>query len=152
MITFQNIKDEDRLFIEKVYRSTREKELLFAYLPEEQKGRFIAMQLTSQLADYNLNFKGASYQMIIYKGTPAGRLYLWESKDEIRVLDISLLPEFQNRGIGSTILNDIIKTATLKNKIISLHVAIGNPAKNLYTRLGFKKIRSSFTHEYMELK
>jgi len=60
------------------------------------------------------------------------------------------LHEFQRKGIGRTILTDIIKSAILKNKIVTLHVAIGNPAKKLYERLGFKKISNNDTHEYME--
>ena len=152
MITFKNIEDKDQLFIEKVYRSTRDKELLYSYLTEEQKNNFILMQLTAQLADYKRNYKGVTYQIIIYNNEPVGRLYLWETKHEIRILDISLLPEFQGNGIGGTILTGIIKTAKLKHKIVALHVALDNPAKNLYKRLGFKKISNNFTHEYMEFK
>ena len=40
MITFKTIEDKDQSFIEKVYRGTREKELLFTYLTEAQKTNF----------------------------------------------------------------------------------------------------------------
>ena len=152
MITFKTIEDQDHPFILKVYRSTREKELLFTYLTEEQKNSFIWMQLTAQLTDYKKNYKGATYQIIVYNRKPAGRLYLWETINEIRILDISLLPEFQGKGIGTEILTNIIKSAKVKNKKVSLHVTHDNPAKNLYKRLGFKKIITSMTHDYMEFK
>ena len=150
MVTFKNIEDKDYLFIEKVYYSTREKELNLTNWPEEQKRRFAIMQLIAQLAEYKNKFKGATCQIIIYKKKPAGRLYLWESNKEVRILDISLLPEFQSKGIGRFILTAIIKSARQKSKIVTLHVAHDNPAKKLYERVGFRKISDNKTHEYME--
>ena len=152
MITFKTIEDKDQLFIEKVYRSTREKELLFTYFTEAQKTNFILMQLTAQLADYKMNYKEATYQIIVYNKKSVGRLYLWETKNDIRVLDIELLPEYQGRGIGTEILSNIIKSARLKTKIVSLHVSQNNPAKNLYLRLGFKKISGDMINDYLEIK
>ena len=152
MLTFKTIEDKDQPFIEKVYRSTREKELLFTYLTEAQKTNFILMQLTAQLADYKMNYKEATYQIIVYNKKSVGRLYLWETKNDIRVLDIALLPEYQGRGIGTEILSNIIKSARLKTKIVSLHVSQNNPAKNLYLRLGFKKISGDMINDYLEIK
>ena len=152
MIKFRNVDDKDQLFIEKVYRSTREKELSLTNWPEDQKQRFVIMQFMAQLTDYKINFKDATHQVILYQKKPAGRLYLWESDQEIRVIDITLLPEFQNKGIGRKILTDIIETAKQKNKKVTLHVVHGNPAKKLYERLGFKKVNNNNTHDYMECK
>ena len=152
MIIFRHIEDNDSPFIEKVYRSTRENELLFTNWTEEQKKTFVLMQLNAQLADYKRNYKGATYELVFFNKQPVGCLYLWETNYEIRVLDISLLPEFRGNGIGSSILKEIIVSARLKNKFISLHVEHNNPAKKLYERLGFKGKSSSDTHEYMEYK
>ena len=152
MITFKTIEDKDQSFIEKVYRGTREKELLFTYLTEAQKTNFILMQLKAQLADYKMNYEGATYQIIVYNKKSVGRLYLWETENNIRVLDISLLPEYQGRGIGTEILSNIIMSAKLKNKLVSLHVAKNNPAKNLYLRLGFKKNSEDLMNYYMEIE
>lgn len=151
MITYKTIEDNDAHFIESVFRSTWEKKLSLTYLTEAQKNNFCLMQMNAQLVDYKLNYKDATYQIIIYNKKQAGRLYLWETVKDIRVLDITLLPEFQGRGIGTEILKDLITSAKLKNKVVSLHVARDNPAKNLYKRLGFKKISATITHDYMEL-
>lgn len=152
MITYKHIEDKDRPFIEKVYRSTREEELLFTYWTEEQKNTFVLMQLNAQVADYKNNYKEATYELILYHKKPVGYLYLWETRNEIRILDISLLPEFRENGIGTFILKEIIASAGLKKKFISLHVAHNNPAKNLYKRLGFKVMSNCITHIYMEYK
>ncbi len=52
MISFRQIKDSDILFVEKVYRSTREKGLSLTNWPEEQKNAFIIMQSMAQEAEY----------------------------------------------------------------------------------------------------
>ena len=152
MITFKNVEDKDQQFIEMVYRSTREKELSLTNWPEDQKHRFIIMQSIAQLAEYKKNYKDAVYKIIRYKNKSAGRLYLWESNREIRIIDISLLPEFQGKGIGGKVLSDIIKSAKQQNKIVSLTVFHDNPVKKLYERLGFKKISHNNNREYMECK
>jgi GNAT superfamily N-acetyltransferase len=150
MITLKTVEAKDQLFIEKLYRSTRENELNFTNWTEEEKNIFCLSQMFAQLAEYKNKYKDATYQVIIYKKKPVGRLYLNESDKETRVLDISILPAFRGRGIGRSILTDIIKKARQKNKITTLNVAIGNPAKKLYESIGFKKISASNTHEYME--
>jgi ribosomal protein S18 acetylase RimI-like enzyme len=152
MITFKTIEDKDQSFIEQVYRSTREKELNSTNWPEEQKKRFVIMQSMAQELEYKNKFSNANYQLILYKQKSAGRLYLWESDKEVRIIDITLLPEFQGKGIGKNILTDIIKNAHQKNKFVSLHVAPANPAKKLYEKLGFKTMRAESTREYMECK
>jgi len=150
MITFKKIQEQDQEFITKVYRSTREKELDLTNWPEDQKHRFTIMQMIAQLTDYEKNYKGATYEMVLYKKKPAGRLYLWETNNEIRIMDLSLLPEFQGKGIGRDILAGIVQSAKQKKKIASLHVIHGHPSKRMYERVGFKKVSETATHEYME--
>ena len=149
MITFKNVEDKDQHFIEKVFRSTREEELNLMNWSEDQKQSFSIMQSIAQLHDYKKNYKGAEHKIILYKKKPVGRIYLWESNAEIRIIDISLLTEFRNRGIGRTVITDIIKLAILKNKNVTLAVGYRNPAKRLYEKLGFKKKSTTDTHEQM---
>ena len=152
MVTFRNVEDKDQQFIEIVYRSTREKELSLTNWTEDEKHRFIIMQSIAQLAEYKKNYKDAVYKIICYKNKPAGRLYLWESNHEIRVIDISLLPKFRSKGIGGKILRDIIQVARQQNKIVSLNVVRNNPAKKLYERVGFTTISTNNDRDYMECK
>ena len=77
MIQLRPVEEKDNLFIETVYRSTREDELSLTNWPEQQKKAFIIMQSMAQLAEYKKNYPGAAFQIIIYKKQPAGRLYTW---------------------------------------------------------------------------
>ena len=150
MIQLRMAEKKDGTFIETVYRSTREAELSLTNWPEQQKKAFIIMQLMAQLAEYKKNYPGAVYQIVLYKKKAAGRFYTWENDNEIRLIDITLLPQFRGKGIGTQLLQELIKKSIAVKKKISLHVEPGNPALQLYRRSGFKHIKNNGRHYYME--
>ena len=150
MVRLRLVEEKDDSFIEAVYRSTREDELKLTNWTELQKKAFIIMQLMAQLADYKKHFPGAAYQLIIFKKQPAGRFYTWENNSEIRVLDITLLPLFRGKGIGTYLLKELIKRSNSVKKKISLHVEQANPALQLYQRVGFIHINNYGRYYYME--
>lgn len=150
MVKLRSVDEKDGSFIEMVYRSTREAELNLTDWPEQQKKTFIMMQSMAQLAEYKEKFPGAAFQVIVYKKKYAGRFYTWENENEIRLIDISLLPQFRGKGIGNYLLMELIKRSKKTQKKISLHVEAANPALQLYLRLGFVHIKNNGRHYYME--
>jgi ribosomal protein S18 acetylase RimI-like enzyme len=150
MIELRPVEEKDDSFIEKVYRSTREEELNFTNWDEYQKQAFVKMQSVAQVAEYKTKYPGAAFQVIIYKKKDAGRFYTWENENEIRLIDITLLPQFRKKGIGSFLLEGLIKRSEKVQKKISLHVDPVNPALKLYLRSGFIHLRNNGRHYYME--
>ena len=150
MIQLRPVEAKDAAFIEAVYRSTREAELNLTNWSEYQKSAFISMQSTAQLTDYKTKFPGARFQVIIYNKKDAGRFYTGENETEIRLLDITLLPQFRGKGIGKHLLQRLIQRSNKVQKKISLHVMASNPALKLYLRLGFVHIKNDGFHYYME--
>jgi ribosomal protein S18 acetylase RimI-like enzyme len=85
-------------------------------------------------------------KIIVVDGTDAG---FWRVSDwgtEIHLVSIRLLPEFQNRGIGTTLICDLLEHA---EKSVTLQVLKVNPAKSLYERLGFEVFDENETHHKM---
>ena len=150
MVSFRKIKASDLLFIEKVFRSTREKELESTNWSEQQKHAFVVMQSMAQEADYKKNFPDALFEIILFNKKPAGRVYTNETGNEIQLIDISLLPEYRGKGIGTVILSGLIKRSEDKQIPVTLHVLPDNPALNLYQRMGFKHIGDSGLHWLLE--
>jgi ribosomal protein S18 acetylase RimI-like enzyme len=150
MITLRPVEEKDDSFIETVYRSTREEELNFTNWDEYQKQVFIKMQSMAQLAEYKTKYPGAAFRVIIFKKKDAGRFYTWENENEIRLIDITILPQFRGKGIGTFLLEELIKKSDTVQKKISLHVDPANPALQLYRRLGFIHIKNNGRHYYME--
>ena len=128
--------DEEFLF--SVFASTRAQELDLVDWNAAQKQAFLRMQFHAQDRFYKENYPGVEYQIILRDDQPIGRLYVHRRTDEIRVIDISLLPEFQKRGIGSFLLNQILDEGNRKNLPVTIHVERFNPALHLYERLGFR--------------
>jgi len=58
-------------------------------------------------------------------------------------LAFAVLPEFRNQGIGTQIMNQLLKEISKLYPQVSLAVREGNPAIALYKRLGFQKIEGS---------
>ena len=150
MIQLRPVEEKDNLFIQKVYRTTREDELNLTNWPEQQKKAFIMMQSMAQLAEYKKNYPGVAFQIIIYKKQPAGRFYTWENDNEIRLIDITLSPLFRGKGIGTYLLQELIKRSNKVQKKVSLHVDPVNRALQLYRRLGFIHTKNNGRHYYME--
>jgi GNAT superfamily N-acetyltransferase len=74
---------------------------------EEQKQAFLQQQHQAQHFHYRQHYEGAEWLIIESGGRPVGRLYRAEWPREIRIMDVSLLPEARGGGIGTHILQDI---------------------------------------------
>ena len=149
-ISLRTIVPGDQEFLFTVYSSTREEELARVDWNAAQKESFLRMQFEAQSKSYAENYPGAEFQMILLDGEPVGRLYVDRRADEIRIVDIALLPEARGRGIGSALLNQILDQARAAGLPISIHVERMNPALHLYQRLGFRLLEDKGVYLLME--
>lgn len=142
-ISLRDIQENDLSVLCEIYGSTRTEELeRGTNWNEEQKRFFIEQQFFAQHEYYQKNYTGAKFYVIEKENIVIGRLYIdffFEQKG-IRIVDITLLPNWRQKNIGSSILAAIIKEAGGKNRNVTIHVESFNPAMNLYKKLGFTKI------------
>lgn len=137
-ITLRTVRDADRPFLLSVYASVRAPELEPLGWGEELKAAFIQQQFDAQDRGYRSHFHAPSLDVILVDGESAGRLYVDRLPDELRVVDISLLPEYRRRGCGATLLKTLQAEAAASGRCVTLHVERFNPAQRLYARLGFE--------------
>ncbi len=83
-------RDQDVLY--RVYASTRTEELAVVDWSEAEKTAFLTQQFEAQRRYYQAQFPDAAFQVIERDGAPIGRLYLDRRAEEIRIIDIALLP------------------------------------------------------------
>lgn len=148
--SFRLITESDRPFLKKVYRSTRETELDSIPWDEDDKDKFIEFQFNTQHNYFLSAYQGAEFLIIVVNNSNTGRLYLWKTETQIRIVDIALLPEFRNKGIGTKILNDLVDESENTGKKLTIHVKHDNPAMVFYERLGFKKKDDDGIQYYLE--
>ena len=129
--------DDDLPFLLRLYGSLRAEELAGTDWPAEQKEAFVRQQFEAQHVWYRENYTGASFDVVEVDGVPAGRLYVARWENEVRIVDISLLPEHRGKGLGNALLQAVFADADAAGKPVSIHVERFNPALRLYSRLGF---------------
>ncbi|MEM9304964.1 MAG: GNAT family N-acetyltransferase [Pseudomonadota bacterium] len=150
MTTLRPMTEADLDFLARLYASTRSEEMAQVPWSAEQKADFLAFQFTAQHTHYQEHFAAASFDVVEVDGVAAGRLYVERREDEIRLIDIALLPDFRGRGIGSELLGDLIDEAIRAALPLRIHVEHNNPAMRLYQRLGFEKIDEHGVYHLME--
>jgi len=149
-VTTRAISPDDEPFLRRVYASTREQELSIVPWDDAQKEAFLRMQFDAQHRYYQDQFPDASFEVILLEARPIGRLYVDRREDEIRVIDIALLPDVRGAGIGAALLGDLIAEARMGNKPVRIHVERANRAQSLYRRLGFLEIGENDFYYLME--
>jgi GNAT superfamily N-acetyltransferase len=109
------------------------------------------MQFRAQNFNYALTYSDAVDQIIEADGQSIGRLKVLENQNEILLVDIALLPQHQNRGIGTMFLEQLKSRARDVKKPLRLHVLRASPAVLLYERLGFTRVADDGVYMAMEL-
>jgi ribosomal protein S18 acetylase RimI-like enzyme len=134
------MQQADLPFLQTLYASTRQAELASAPWNSEQKAAFLKMQFDLQHRYYQSQFPDCRFDIIQTSGSDIGRRYVNWADDGVGLVDLSLLPEWCGRGVGTAILRQLQNEAAASGKSVSMHVEYNNPAAYLYERLGFVEI------------
>ncbi|MBN1284820.1 MAG: GNAT family N-acetyltransferase [Anaerolineae bacterium] len=85
-------------------------------------------------------FDPAKNQIVVMEGTDIGVFAAEHRKDDIFLAKIYILPQYQGRGIGTRLIESLLKEASEAGKPVALRVLKVNPARRLYERLGFEAV------------
>ena len=138
-ISLRPVTDADDDFLLSVYASTRAEEMSRVPWSPEQKDSFVRMQYAAQKRHYPAQHPKAAHDIILVDGTAVGRIYLDRAGQEFHILDITILPEQRNGGIGSRLLRQVLDEAATQKKPVTIYVETFNPSLRLFERLGFQK-------------
>ena len=142
---------QDEPFIRRVVIETVASELGASAWPEPMRSHLLGIQYTARRASHRLNYPEAVRHVIQADGASAGWVVVATTTDEIRIVDIMILPEMRGRGIGTATLREILSIARGQGKPVLLNVNLTNHgAIRLYERLGFRRIRSDEVQLLME--
>ena len=133
------VTSNDDAFLLELYASTRADEMALVPWDGAQKQAFIQMQFTAQQNHYQAYFPSATHDLIVVDGQPVGRLYVDRREAEIRILDVTLLPDAREHYIGTELIHSLMKEAEAASKSLSIYVESYNRSLGLFQRLGFVK-------------
>ncbi len=151
-LVLRPIHDGDLGFLAQLYASTRADEMARVPWSEDEKRAFLAMQFEAQHRFYTEQFTQARFEVIELGGEPAGRLYVDRRADEIRVIDVALVPEHRGHGLGTRLLGAVLAEAADAGLPVTLHVEPENPAVRLYGRLGFEVVTEAEGEVYQLMR
>jgi ribosomal protein S18 acetylase RimI-like enzyme len=149
-LTFRPITEADQPLLREIYASTRAGEMAVVPWTEPEKAAFLNVQFEAQHKYYQEVFPHAQFSILEKEGVPVGRLYIDRREEEHRLIDIALLPEFRGKGLGESLMRDVLDEARDAGKLVRIHVEQNNPAMRLYKRLGFEKIEDQGVYYLME--
>ncbi|HEY3762546.1 MAG TPA: GNAT family N-acetyltransferase [Verrucomicrobiae bacterium] len=140
--------DEDFLF--KVYASTRQEELDLTGWNAHQRAAFLDMQFKAMRHGYRAMFPAAEFSIILREERNIGRMVIDRTEKEVRVVDLALLPESRNQGVGTLLMQHVCQGAEQVKKTVTLSVLKNTRSISWYQRLGFSIIGHKGLYEEME--
>ncbi|HEX9367366.1 MAG TPA: GNAT family N-acetyltransferase [Vicinamibacterales bacterium] len=140
------VQPGDEPFLLDLYATTRDRD--FALLDDAVRRPLLRLQFTAQQAGYTARFPGAEHNLIAVGGERAGQIRLASSPSEIRVVDISLLPQYRGRGIGTMLYRDVQARAAADGQSVAASVEKSNTGSlQFHRRLGFS-VESETERDY----
>ncbi|MDQ6419530.1 GNAT family N-acetyltransferase [Paenibacillus sp. LHD-117] len=149
MIATSPISPVDEEFLFLLYANVREPEMQASGFDETMKQAFLRMQWNAQRAAYAMRYPHANHERILVENVPVGRMLTNRSDTELRLVDLSILSAYRNRGFGTHLLEALKQEASASRLTLSLSVLRGNPARRLYERMGFASAGGDDVYEQM---
>ena len=149
-VTLRPVEPGDEAFLLQIYASVRAAELAQVPWSDAQRAAFISLQFEAQQLHYRTHNPTATHDIILLDRQPIGRLYVARRNSEIRILDITILPEHRNQGLGTPLIENLMKEAAGAGKPLTIYVESFNPSLRLFERLGFVKIEEDGVNLLME--
>ena len=96
-----------------------------AGLAPAQLDLLMNIQYAGQKASYGVQYPGGN-EIVLLDGKAIGRMWLYRGPAEHHLVDISLMAEFRNRGIGAALLREAIAAAQAAGVRLCCSVAATN--------------------------
>jgi ribosomal protein S18 acetylase RimI-like enzyme len=137
-------------FLYKLYVSTRIDEVTAWGWDDTTREHFLKMQWNAQSRYYADQYPNAEHSVVCFNGELVGRIMIDCTERDISLVDISILPEYRNQGIGTSLIAALQAEAERTGKSLRLTVLKGSPAVRLYERLGFETSQLNDLHYSMK--
>ena len=136
----RSVTENDFDFVYQVKKDAYKKyvEICFGNWDEEQQKKYFKRFIET--------YKEGAF-IISFDGKDIGFYNGCMTDDKYEIGNICIIPEYQNRGIGTDILKDVLSENS--GKEITIQYFKQNPVGRLYERLGFKFLGETQFHYQM---
>ena len=130
--------DSDTPFLRRLFESTLPPSLSVVALPEGPREQLVTLMMRGQQQTWDAAWPRSERRLVIVDGAPVGQLWIADTDEGLRLVDITLLPEIRGRGLGAVLLRNLLARARAEGRPVLASVTASNPAIRLYERLGFR--------------
>ncbi|GGY01357.1 hypothetical protein GCM10007386_35460 [Pseudoduganella dura] len=127
----------DQAFLSLLYASTRTADQRMGACDARTEAMLMALQFRARQTLLHALYPYSDMAVIVERERPVGALHVNYGSDEIRILDISLLPETRGRGIGLGLLRSLQAQGARMRVPVRLDVLPGTRVQRLFQRCGF---------------
>jgi ribosomal protein S18 acetylase RimI-like enzyme len=149
-ITLEPEEPDDDAFLFELYSTTRAAEMALTLWSDEQRRAFLRQQYELRRFHYLRYHSSAERLVIRGNGNRIGRIAIHRRENEIRIMDIALVPQYRGVGIGSQLIHDLLVEGSMQHMPVTLHVERHNKAAELYQRLGFRVIEEDEVYLFLK--
>jgi len=139
-VTLRPVCSEDEAFVFDLFRSVHKQTFASLDMPEQEEIELLRMQFIAQQSHYRGQYPDAHFDLVLKDEFAIGTLYAMRGPEEFVLIDIALLPEQRNAGIGAQLVAPLIQQALAAGRPLEAHVHRDNPAWHLWQRLGFEMV------------
>ena len=140
----------DAALLFEIYASTRQQEMDATGWPASMRGDFLKTQFKAQSYGYRATYPHAEFAIILFEDKAVGRIVIHRGPDDIRLVDIAILPTSRGLGLGTELIQRLMREALSACKPLRLSVRKDTKAYELYQRLGFQKTDDTGDRHQME--
>ncbi len=140
----------DQRFMEQLYSSTRGADQRMDGCDARTEALLVALQFRARQAQLRTQYPHGDIAVIFERDRPIGSLYVNYGHEDIRILDISLLPEYRNRGIGLGLLRSLQAQAVRMRVPVRIDLLVSSQAYRLFHRCGFTPRGANGVHNSLE--
>jgi ribosomal protein S18 acetylase RimI-like enzyme len=140
LLALRSRAPEDREFLWSLHRETM----------QDYVGKTWGWDDNLQRERFDEKFDPELLQIIEYDSQPIGYISARRPGTEIFLATIEIALAFQNRGVGTRLISNLLNEADWLRIPVKLLVLKVNPARRLYERLGFQCTSETSTHFAMK--
>ena len=131
---------EDEPFLRQMIIASITQDLMAWTWPEAIRDHLLGTQYTAKVGSLHANYPDAASEIILVDGQPAGWIFVEETPEHFHLCEIMMSIEMRGRGVGATVLQELLAAADRAGKPVRLLVNTTNTrAIQLYERLGFAR-------------
>jgi ribosomal protein S18 acetylase RimI-like enzyme len=141
--------EADEPFLRRLITGAISQELGADYWPEAMRNQLLEIQYSARRLPLRNRFPNGESNIVLLDGVEAGWFFVARLAEEVRLIEILLLPEYRGNGAGTALIRQLIATAGTRPLRLSVD-ARNTPAIRLYQRLGFQPAGGDEVHILME--